>query len=78
MEIKVGDIIKPKVGSYYYNQGDRFLARVTFVEEGEDTENHGTIRMELLECENYYLDVGEIESYVHYGWEDNLEVFEVA
>lgn len=78
MPVKVGDIIKPRVGSYHYEKGDRWLGKVIRVIEGTDTENHGTIDILLLEVENYYLDVGEEENYVHYGWMDHLEVVDTA
>jgi hypothetical protein len=78
MPIKVGDIVRPRVGSYHYEKGDRWLGRVTRVVEGNNTEDHGAIDMVLLEVQSYYLDVGETENYVHYGWWDHLEVVDTG
>ena len=77
--IKVGDIVSPKVGSYFHKSGDRWTGIVCEINLWEDggppsPENHGTIEIRLLTVENYYLDPGDLEHFAFWGWEDNLEI----
>ena len=76
MTIKVGDYVRFREGSYFHGKGDRFVGRVVKVAEGTSDEDHGAIDVILTECENYYLDVGEIENFVHYNWKKHLEIVE--
>lgn len=77
--LKVGDIVSPKVGSYFHKNGDRWTGIVCKIKLWEDSgplspENHGTIEIRLLTVENYYLDRGDLEHFAFWGWDDNLEI----
>lgn len=73
--MKLNDIVRLKPGNYFYDKlGDRFTGRVIKVIEGTSDEDHGAINIILTKVDSYYLDVGEIEHFVHYGWEKYLEI----
>jgi hypothetical protein len=72
--MKVGDFVRFKEGSYFYDTGDRILGRVINVVEGIDDSDHGAIDVVLVKADSYYLDVGEIENFVHYNWQKHLEI----
>ena len=72
--MKIGDYVRFREGSYFHETGDRFVGRVVKVAEGTSDEDHGAIDVILTKCENYYLDVGQIENFVHYNWQKHLEI----
>lgn len=74
MDIKIGDLVTLNKNSFHYKQGDRFIGKVTSIRKGHDIENHGGIEIELVECVNYYLPVGEKEHFVYYNWQEDLEI----
>jgi hypothetical protein len=81
--MKPGDIVAPKKGSYFHKRGHRWTGKVIDIQTWEETgsltaENHGSINIELLTVENYYLKVGDEESYSYFGWESHLEVISEA
>lgn len=72
--MKVGDFVRFKHDTYFYKNGDRILGRVIKVVEGINDEDHGAIDVVLVKADSYYLDVGEIENFVHYNWQKHLEI----
>jgi hypothetical protein len=76
-DIKVGDIVRLNKNCFFYKQGNRFTAAVKRIDiwEGEITpENHGSIEVEMITTESYYLSPGELEHFTYYEWEKYLEV----
>lgn len=77
--IKVGDTVAPKKGSYFHKKGDSWTGIVREISLWEDDgplseENHGSIEIELLTVEKYYLKPGELEHFTFWGWENDLEI----
>ena len=72
--IKVGDIVRTKKGSYDDKTGIRFTARVTQVEEGINTEDHGSIELCMIEATGY--EIGELEHYCYFGWQQHFEIID--
>lgn len=77
--IKIGDTVTLKKDSYFYKKGDRWTGIVRDISPWEDggplsPENHGSIEIELLTVEKYYLKPGELEHFTFWGWENNLEI----
>ena len=72
----VGDMVRPKKGSFF--EEDKWTGKVIDIQKWEELplsdENHGSIAIEIITSDGYYLEAGEIESYTYFGWEDHLEI----
>ena len=80
-DIKVGDIVTLKEGSFFYKKGNRFTGIVRSINKWEEygeltTENHGEIEIEIISADNYSLGPGELENFVYLGWQYHLEILE--
>ena len=75
-KMKVGDLVRFNKNSVFYKKGERFIGRVKNIQVGTSIEEHGSIEVELLKCEKYYLPVGEMEHFVHFNWQKDLEIIE--
>lgn len=80
-DIKVGDLVTLKEGSFFYKKGNRFTGIVRSINKWEEngeltTENHGEIEIEITSADNYYLRPGELEHFVYLGWQNHLEILE--
>jgi len=68
-----GDIVQIKKScSFGYLKG-----KVIFVSIGFDISDHGAIDVELIERDSKewsWVNPGEIESFVHFNWENTLEI----
>lgn len=78
-DIKVGDLVTFKKGSFFYKRGHRFTGIVRSINKWEEygeltTENHGDIEVEIISADKFYLGPGEIENFVYLGWEKHLEI----
>lgn len=73
--MKVGDKVRSK-GHFAGIEG-----RVTQVDVGVSTEDHGgiEIRVTKVNSKKYnWLKVGDLEHFVHYDWQDSLEIIDDA
>lgn len=80
-DLKVGDIVTLKEGSFFYKKGNRFTGIVRSINKWEEygeltTENHGEIEIEITSADNYSLGPGELENFVYLGWQYHLEILE--
>ena len=76
-DVKVGDIVTLKKGSFFYKRGNRFTGIVRSVNKWEEngeltTENHGEIEIEITSPYNHYLGPGELENLDHLEWQNQL------
>lgn len=70
--MKIGDRIRT-IGTFKGIEGI-----VTKIEEGYDTSDHGTIEIRvdrITDPDEYsWLEPGDLEHFVHYNWEKDLEI----
>lgn len=70
MTIKIGD----KVRTTYESDVEGV---VTNILTGKNIEDHGFVEIQVTKVhKSSYLKVGDFEDYVHFGWNNSLEIIE--